>query len=321
MSIELLLSGTLATTTDYDDYDDMYEVPDRDNSMVKHKTVPGSPVGKLPPPRQGISPMIQRRTIPKPPVKVVVTDDDMDGGVNNTYDIISCSLALDGEDLSEKQDYSDEVTHKKLEDDNPKTEPEYAVVDKQQKQENKTKPVSEKQDYSDEVTHNKLEDVNPKTEPEYAVVDKQQKQENKTGPASSVSYEEKNQSPTEEKKIEIFIRRTTISSKSRGVVCAQETRKEVEVVERPPSKILGSIEPNQLQHDSVPTPAALDELYAKVNLEEKHLEESKKALYATVDKPKTGQIKVYRSVSVEDDNEFEGGHYTRIKGSCGLFLS
>ena len=278
----MLLSGILQIDTDYDD-DGMYEVPDRDSSMVTHKAAPLSPGGKLPPPRQGVSPKIQHRSVPKPPMQLVVTGDDMDGEANDTYDTISCSLALDGEDSSKKQGNSKGEARDKLEEDSPATEPEYAVVDKQQKQEYKTKPTS------------------------------------------SVSSGEKIQSPTDEKKIEILIRRTTISSKPRGQVGAEETRKEVEVVERPPSHATGSTDSNQFEHefehDSIPTPAALDDLYAKVNLEEKHREESKRALYATVDKPKTGHIKVYRSVSLEDDNEFEGGHYTRIKGLCDLFVS
>ena len=269
--VMFVLSGTLAAGIDDEDYDDMYEVPDRDMTKVKLKSNTKSPVSKHPqvlPP----SPALLHREVPKPPQAPAVIADEVDGESDGTYDTISCSVHLDGEGVSGEKRPTEAVSgHSNV--DFPSTEPEYAVVDKQRK-----KNVSEEEN------------------------------------AEKFPSRNENQNSPEGNKFQVLIRRTTISLGDKGQSHARET-KTVEVIETPPPQVPQSSEINIQPHDSVPTPAALDDLYAKVNLEEKHLEESKRALYATVDKPKTGIVKMYSSdTSTDNQEEFEGGHYTRIKG-------
>jgi len=253
-----------------DDYDDMYEVPDRDMSKVKLKTNTKSPVSKHPqvlPP----SPALLHREVPKPPKEAAVVVDDIDGESDGTYDTISCSVRLGGEDLSGKK-HPAEASSGLSDIDSPSTEPEYAVVDKQREK-------------------NVVEDEGVENSPS--------RKENQNSPDGN--------------KFQVLIRRTTISLGDKGQSHARET-KTVEVIETPAPQVPHSNEIDMQPHDSVPTPAALDDLYAKVNLEEKHLEESKRALYATVDKPKTGVVRMYSSdASTDNREEFEGDHYTRIK--------
>ena len=269
--ISFVLSGTLAAGMNSDDYDDMYEVPDRDMSKVKLKTNTKSPVSKHPqvlPP----SPALLHREVPKPPKEAAVVVDDIDGESDGTYDTISCSVHLGGEDLSGKK-HPAEASSGLSDIDSPSTEPEYAVVDKRREK-------------------NVVEDEGVENSPS--------RKENQNSPDGN--------------KFQVLIRRTTISLGDKGQSHARET-KTVEVIETPAPQVPHSNEIDIQPHDSVPTPAALDDLYAKVNLEEKHLEESKRALYATVDKPKTGVVRMYSSdASTDNREEFEGDHYTRIKG-------
>ena len=266
------------TKIDDDDVDGLYEIPDRDVSKAKVKESSKNASKKR---RQGpdLSPLLVHRAVPKPPKeKLVVTVDDVDMEANENYDTISCDIDFGKDDLSKRSDSnsSREPSYDRVKDGVVAAEPEYATVDKGE---------SEK-------------DVNRKS-------------------LSKSTCKEEQQIPIEEKKIEVLIRRTTISSNVSGKPMSRQTSvKEVEITEIPSSPGTPSSQGlNAGPFDSVPTPPELEDLYAKVNLEEKHAEEAMRALYATVDKEKTGKIKIYRKEdAVETREEFEDGHYTKIKG-------
>ena len=276
------LSDTLATEIPDDEFDDMYEVPDRDISKVKLKSDTKGLDTKHPHGHgahgHGISPKLLHREVPKPPTELLVTADDIDGDISENYDTISCSLNLDEDFIPAKQN-SPKLPQDKSE---TATEPEYAVVDR----------LVRKPDDKAKV------------------------------PLSKAISLQENTSQSEGKKIEFFIRRTTISSNAKDRTKVQEVSKEIEVMEVASPVILQSTGPDEVNHSSISTPSTVEDLYAKVDLEQKRLEEAKKSLYATVDKPKTGIIKVYkRGASFEDQEEFEGGHYTKIKGLWLKLLS
>lgn len=264
--------------------DGLYEIPDRDVSKSRAR-------GSTRRDADSTTAHTNGRVAHPSTGGPVVCLDSVDGTKDEKYDTISCDVDFSPDDLSTVSAS-----------DSPNGAEYYRVVD-----------------------------FDPKAvEPSYAVVDKQTKStdESREVAARSPSVEEE-ASSTCDKKFEVLIRRTTISSNARNrnnsdksVTSTEVTEVPIDILESPPLHDTPQKEAMAAgPEDSIPTPTELEGLYAKVNMKEKHDMEAKKALYATVDKKKSGEIKFYSNHgSSEAPAELEFGHYTRIKGmSCRIF--
>lgn len=226
-----------------------------------------------------VSPHLLQYETPRPPSgEVVANFDSVDG--DGTYDTISCEMDFSKDDGSMR------------------SEP----------------------DSSDAAKYVRVADLDVKSEDAYAVVDKHRNSTKEDAkPLSKSSSREEEQSSIHEKKIEVLIRRTTVSSHVKGkenVIENTSTDAEMRGVSSPYNYQPQNQEIDAEPHDSIPTPVELEDLYARVNMDEKHKEDALKALYATVNKPKTGVVTVYHhNEPVDANEEFEDGHYTKIKGS------
>eukprot|EP00795_Rhopilema_esculentum_P008375 gene8375-14349_t len=118
----------------------------------------------------------------------------------------------------------------------------------------------------------------------------------------------------EAQKIEVFIRRTTISTNAKRT-CNGEKDEESDTNAGDSLMPEGAPFLAETKEDIVDEkPTNIEDLYAKVDLNRKRDDAAKRALYATVNKEKTGVKKFYYDDDVvEIKNEYEDGHYTKIE--------
>lgn len=284
----------LPSDADIIDGDTVYEVPDQDPSAARKKVDKWQePRGHEPNSQQSgkwrsgsaASPNMAHREVPKPPpLEVKLAMDDIE--TDETYDTISSTMNFEGE--------ADSASIKAV----SSTDPKYEKVRKL--------PAINDGPNTDSV------DGSPgkvqATEPPYAVVDRALANKGSVRKLERQLSGGDGEPPRNGGKIEVIMRRTTISSDIRG-------KNEAPVKHVITDSEIRACEavPDESANDTIATPVDLDALYSKVDLSKKREEEEKRALYSTPNVVKTGIKTFYYGDENETiKEEFDDGHYTRI---------
>ena len=163
--------------------------------------------------------------------------------------------------------------------------------------------ISSKTVLSDEISSGRTDGSK---DPKYAKVKKKEV----TEPNSGEKGEEE-----DARKIEVFIRRTTISTNAKRTTNGEKDEESDSNVGNSLMPEGAPFLPQTTEDIEDGKPTNIEDLYAKVDLNKKRDDAAKRALYATVNKEKTGVKKFYYDDDVvEIKNEYEDGHYTKIEG-------
>ena len=148
------------------------------------------------------------------------------------------------------------------------------------------------------------------TEPPYAVVDRALANKGSVRKLERQLSGGEGEAPRNGNKIEVIMRRTTISSDIRG-----KNKAPVEhVITESEVKACETVADESAANDTMATPVDPNALYSKVDLNKKREEEEKRALYSTANVVKTGMKTFYYGDENETiKEEFDEGHYTRIE--------
>ena len=278
--------------------DGVYEEPDRDPSAARKKVEKWQePTGHQPNRQQsgkwrsgsGASPNMAHREVPKPPpleVKLEMDDTETD----ETYDTISSTMDFEGEADSARIEAVSS------------TDPPYEKVRKL--------PAINDGPNADSVDGAPAGKIQT-TEPPYAVVDRALANKGSVRKMERQLSGGDGEPPRNGGKIEVIMRRTTISSDIRGKNESSAVR---HVVTESEIKACEAVV-DESANDTMATPVDLDALYSKVDLNKKREEEEKRALYSTANVVKTGVKTFYYGDENETiKEEFDEGHYTRIEG-------
>eukprot|EP00794_Sanderia_malayensis_P011872 gene11872-13104_t len=160
--------------------------------------------------------------------------------------------------------------------------------------------------------------VEGKDEPRYAIVERKSvKSANAKLLRHDAADVDTTKSENEDRKIEVFMKKTQISTKlSKSEATELTTMISLGTAEDGATEAIKSDAAKEENNDEDSKAAnVVSDMYAKVDMVKKREEQAKRAMYAAVTKKKTGVKRFYDEEDQEHvmtTEEFEGGHYTRI---------